>query len=43
VHQFVAHGVRHLLVPVFSFERDNVCRRLEQIAREIIGPYQRGA
>lgn len=42
VHQFAAQGVTHLLVPVFSFEPDNVIRRLEQIATEVIEPYQRG-
>jgi probable F420-dependent oxidoreductase len=42
VQQFAAHGVTHLLAPVFSFERDKVLRRLEQIATEIIEPYQRG-
>jgi probable F420-dependent oxidoreductase len=43
VQQFAAQGVGHLLVPVFSFEPDKVCRRLEQIASEVIVPYQRGA
>jgi probable F420-dependent oxidoreductase len=38
VHQFAAQGVTHLLVPVFSFERDKVLRRLEQIATEVIAP-----
>lgn len=42
VHQFAARGVTHLLVPVFSFNRDNVRRRLEQVAAEVIVPYQRG-
>jgi alkanesulfonate monooxygenase SsuD/methylene tetrahydromethanopterin reductase-like flavin-dependent oxidoreductase (luciferase family) len=42
VRQFAAHGVTHLLVPVFSFERDKVLRRLEQIATEVIAPYRRG-
>jgi probable F420-dependent oxidoreductase len=43
VQQFAAHGVTHLMAPVFSFERDNVLRRLEQIATEVIEPYRRGA
>ncbi len=41
VHQFAAQGVTHLLVPVFSFDRDKALRRLEQIATEVIEPYQR--
>lgn len=40
VHQFAAQGVTHVLTPVFSFNRDNVMRRLEQIAAEVITPYQ---
>ena len=43
VRRFAAHGVRHLMVPVFSFERDRVLRRLEQIAKEVITPYRGGA
>jgi probable F420-dependent oxidoreductase len=43
VRQFAAHGVTHLLVPVFSFSRDRVLQRLEQIATEVLAPYQRGA
>jgi hypothetical protein len=43
VQQFAAHGVTHLMAPVFSFERDNVLRRLEQIATEVIEPYRRCA
>lgn len=42
VRQFAAQGVSHLLVPVFSFERDKVLQRLEQIATEVMAPYQRG-
>ena len=42
VRQFAAHGVTHLLVPVFSFTRDKVLQRLEQIATEVMVPYQRG-
>jgi alkanesulfonate monooxygenase SsuD/methylene tetrahydromethanopterin reductase-like flavin-dependent oxidoreductase (luciferase family) len=41
VQQFAAQGVTHVLVPVFSFERDKVLRRLEQIASEVIAPYRR--
>jgi probable F420-dependent oxidoreductase len=41
VQQFARQGVTHLLVPVFSFERDKVLRRLEQIATEVMAPYQR--
>jgi probable F420-dependent oxidoreductase len=40
--QFAAHGVDHLMVPVFSFEADKVRRRLEQIAAQVIAPYRRG-
>ena len=42
VHQFAAHGVSHMLVPVFSFNKDTVMQRLEAIASDVIGPYQRG-
>jgi probable F420-dependent oxidoreductase len=42
VRQCVDHGVTHVLVPVFSFERDKVLQRLEQIATEVIMPFQRG-
>ena len=42
VRQCAAHGVDHLLVPAFSFERDKVLQRLEQIATEVIAPFQRG-
>lgn len=42
VQQFADYGVNHLLVPVFSFERDKVLHRLEQIAQEVILPWQRG-
>jgi len=31
------------MVPVFSFDRDKVLQRLEQIATHVIQPYQRGA
>jgi probable F420-dependent oxidoreductase len=41
VRQFAAHGVTHLLVPVFSFTRDTVLQRLEQIATEVMVPYGR--
>lgn len=43
VQRFAAQGVRHLMVPVFSFDRDKVLQRLTQIAREVIEPYRRGA
>jgi probable F420-dependent oxidoreductase len=43
VRQFAAHGVDHLMVPVFSFEVDKVRQRLEQIAAQVIAPYRRGA
>jgi probable F420-dependent oxidoreductase len=42
VRQFADQGVTHMLAPVFSFEPDKVRQRLEQIATEIIEPYQRG-
>lgn len=42
VHHFAAQGVRHLLAPVFSLDRDKVLRRLEHIATHVIAPYQRG-
>ncbi len=42
VHQFAAHGVSHMLVPVFSFNKDTVMQRLEAIASDVIGPYKRG-
>lgn len=42
VHRFAAHGVHHLMVPVFSFERDKVRQRLEQMASQVITPYRRG-
>jgi probable F420-dependent oxidoreductase len=43
IQQFAAHGVNHLMVPVFSFDRDKVLHRLEQIATEVMAPYQRHA
>lgn len=43
VHQFAAHDVSHLLVPVFSLDRDKVLQRLEHIASQVIEPYRRGA
>ncbi|GIX48392.1 MAG: hypothetical protein KatS3mg131_2603 [Candidatus Tectimicrobiota bacterium] len=42
VERFAAHGVNHLLVPVFSFHRDTVLRRLEQMATGVIEPYRAG-
>ena len=42
VRQFAAHGVNHLMVPVFSFDAAKVRQRLEQIARDVIAPYRRG-
>jgi probable F420-dependent oxidoreductase len=43
IQQCADHGVNHLMVPVFSFDRDKVLRRLEQLATEVIMPYQRNA
>ncbi len=43
VEQFAAHGVTHLLMPVFSLQRDTVLRRLEHIATNIIEPYRHNA
>ena len=43
VRQLAALGVDHVMVPVFSFEADKVRRRLEQIAEQVIAPYQGGA
>jgi probable F420-dependent oxidoreductase len=43
VRQFAAHGVDHVMVPVFSFDADKVRHRLEQIATQVIEPYRRGA
>ncbi len=40
IEQCAAHGVSHLLVPVFSFNPERVKQRLEQIATEVIAPYQ---
>ena len=42
VRQFAAHGVDHLMAPVFSFDAAKVRQRLEQIARDVIAPYRRG-
>jgi probable F420-dependent oxidoreductase len=42
VRGFAAHGVDHLMVPVFSFEADKVRQRLEQMAAQVIAPYRRG-
>ena len=42
VRQFAAHGVDHLMAPVFSFDAAKVRQRLEQIARDVIEPYRRG-
>ncbi|HET7343126.1 MAG TPA: LLM class F420-dependent oxidoreductase [Methylomirabilota bacterium] len=38
VHGFAAHGVDHLMLPVFSFDAAKVHQRLEALAREIIEP-----
>jgi len=43
VRRLAALGVDHVMVPVFSFEVDKVRRRLEQIAEQVIAPYQGGA
>jgi probable F420-dependent oxidoreductase len=43
VRQLAAHGVDHVMVPVFSFDADKVKQRLEQIATQVIAPYRRGA
>ena len=43
VHQLAAHGVHHVMVPVFSFDRDRVLQRLEHVATHVIQPYQRVA
>jgi probable F420-dependent oxidoreductase len=43
IEQFAAHGVNHMMVPVFSFDATKVKQRLEMIARDIIEPYQRSA
>ncbi len=32
VREFAAHGVDHVMVPVFSFDADKVRQRLENIA-----------
>ena len=42
VRQFAAHGVDHLMVPVFSFDTAKVRQRLEAIAGDVIAPYRRG-
>jgi probable F420-dependent oxidoreductase len=42
VRRFAAHGVDHVMVPVFSFDAAKVRQRLEQIARDVIAPYRRG-
>jgi probable F420-dependent oxidoreductase len=43
VHRFADQGVQHILVPVFSFDRDKVLQRLEQIATDVIERYRRGS
>lgn len=43
VRECARQGVRHLLAPVFSLDRDKVLRRLEHIATQVIAPYRRGA
>lgn len=42
VRQLAAHGVDHVMAPVFSFDAAKVRQRLEQIARDVIEPYRRG-
>jgi probable F420-dependent oxidoreductase len=42
VRQFAAHGVDHLMVPVFSFDAAKVGQRLELIAKDVIAPSRRG-
>jgi alkanesulfonate monooxygenase SsuD/methylene tetrahydromethanopterin reductase-like flavin-dependent oxidoreductase (luciferase family) len=42
VRQFAAHGVDHVMVPVFSFDAAKVRQRLEQLASDVIAPYRRG-
>jgi len=42
VRQFAAHGVDHVMAPVFSFDAAKVRQRLEQVARDVIEPYRRG-
>jgi probable F420-dependent oxidoreductase len=42
VRQFAAHGVDHVMVPVFSFDAARVRQRLEQIAHDVIAVYRRG-
>jgi hypothetical protein len=42
VRRFAAHGVDHLMLPVFSFDAAKVRQRLEQLAREVLEPYRRG-
>ena len=37
-----AHGVDHLMVPVFSFDAAKVRQRLPLIAKDVIAPYRRG-
>jgi probable F420-dependent oxidoreductase len=41
VRQFAAHGVDHLMVPVFSSDAAKVRQRLEQFGRDVIEPYRR--
>ncbi|MBI2562975.1 MAG: LLM class F420-dependent oxidoreductase [candidate division NC10 bacterium] len=43
VQRLAAHGVDHVMVPVFSFDADKVRQRLADIASEVIEPYRRGA
>jgi probable F420-dependent oxidoreductase len=42
VRRFAAHGVDHLMAPVFSFDAAKVRQRLEQLATDVITPYRRG-
>ena len=41
VRQLAAHGVDHVMAPVFSFDAGKVKQRLEQIASQVIAPYRR--
>jgi probable F420-dependent oxidoreductase len=43
IGQFAAHGISHMLVPVFSFAASKVKQRLERVAKDVIEVYQRGA
>jgi probable F420-dependent oxidoreductase len=42
VRQFAAHGVDHVMAPVFSLDAAKVRQRLEQVAKDVIEPYRRG-